>query len=314
MKLSLDEFDPELCLFCGQVFRFRRTDFGFEGVDGSNFYRIGFDGSLLPPLIEPFLQCDLTLKGSEQQSLGLSEAIPQVHEPNPERPEGVPQSPDPAYASLLRLEVDYDELWTRLAKLGPELLPFRRKGHRMLRPSDPIETFFCFLCSSNNNIKRITQMIDKLASFGEPFPGSDFRRFPSAQTLAGVGEPRLREMGFGYRARSISRAATKLANDPNWFEKLKAASFEEAIGQLRELDGVGPKLADCIALFALDHGEAVPVDTHLWQAFCRVYRPDWATVTLTEKRMRETGDFMRDRFGNLAGFAHHVLFVDNLRR
>ncbi|MEQ1821790.1 MAG: hypothetical protein ABL949_04730 [Fimbriimonadaceae bacterium] len=264
-------FDPELCLFCGQVFRFRHVDSGFAGIDGPNVYRLNTSGELI-------------------------------------------EGDSTAFGSLVRAELDYDQLWGRLAELGPELVGMRRQGHRMLRPSDPVETFFCFLCSSNNNIKRITQMIDKLASFGEPMPDHTFQRFPTAQVIAEVGEARLRELGFGYRARGISRAAQKLANEPDWFNSLKKASYADAAGQLRELDGVGPKLADCIALFALDHGEAVPVDTHLWQAFCRTYRPDWRGVTLTEKRMRDVGEFMRDRFGDLAGFAHHVLFVDNLMR
>jgi len=38
--------------------------------------------------------------------------------------------------------------------------------------------------------------------------------------------------------------------------------YRDAHERLLELQGVGPKVADCICLFGLGWGEAVPVDTH----------------------------------------------------
>ena len=45
--------------------------------------------------------------------------------------------------------------------------------------------------------------------------------------------------------------------------------------ELVAITGIGHKLADCIGLFALWHTEAIPVDTHLWQAAVRHYFPEW---------------------------------------
>ena len=78
------------------------------------------------------------------------------------------------------------------------------------------------------------------------------------------------------------------------------------------IDGVGPKLADCIALFGLHFTEAVPVDTHIWQQIVRLYRPEWKNASLTGKRYKEAGDLLRERFGILAGWAQQILFYDNL--
>ena len=46
---------------------------------------------------------------------------------------------------------------------------------------------------------------------------------------------------------------------------------------LCELPGVGPKVADCVALFSLDQAGTVPVDTHVWQIACRDLDPTLST-------------------------------------
>ena len=54
-------------------------------------------------------------------------------------------------------------------------------------------------------------------------------------------------------------------NDPTLLgNKLEGGrpGYREAHGQLLELQGVGPKVADCVCLMGLGWGEAVPVDTH----------------------------------------------------
>ena len=74
-------------------------------------------------------------------------------------------------------------------------------GVRVLR-QDPVECLFQFLCSSNNNIKRIERMVNVLASYGD-YLGTvdlvDFYQFPSVDRLADVSEEELRDAGFGYR-------------------------------------------------------------------------------------------------------------------
>ena len=75
--------------------------------------------------------------------------------------------------------------------------------------------------------------------------------------------------------------------------------------------GIGNKLADCICLYGLHYEEAVPIDTHLWQAACRVFFPEHEGKALTELRYRQVGDFFRDRFGKLAGWAHLYLYYEN---
>lgn len=61
---------------------------------------------------------------------------------------------------------------------------------------DPTECLFSFICSSNNNIPRITLMLDRLrAAYGEPLAGGQYHAFPSIDALAAAPEQALRDLG-----------------------------------------------------------------------------------------------------------------------
>lgn len=140
--------------------------------------------------------------------------------------------------------------------------------------------------------------------------------FPSIDRIADTSESHFRNLGFGYRGASIPRVAAILASNggDRYLDDLANGDYVHARNELVSLPGVGKKLADCICLFALDFGEAVPVDTHIWQVLTRLYYPDWAGTSLTDKKYEAAAGAFRDRFGDLAGAAHQFLFVDNMER
>lgn len=107
---------------------------------------------------------------------------------------------------------------------------------------------------------------------------------PSALTHDSV-EAHLRQLGFGYRAKYIARTALMISqeHDEGWLDSLRnpespvlgakisdagkflpggREGYREAHEALLALQGVGPKVADCVCLMGLGWGEAVPVDTH----------------------------------------------------
>jgi N-glycosylase/DNA lyase len=210
---------------------------------------------------------------------------------------------------LFRLDVALPALHAELIRRGPELEPIiaRWPGLRLMRPSCAREMLFTFLCTANNHLPRIASMVERMAALDGP-------GFPSLERLAEVSEGEWREKGFGYRGRTLPLVARELIarGGEEWLAKLHARPYCEVVEALEELPGVGPKLADCIALYAFDKTAAAPVDTHLWQAYCAVYGQ--TGKTLTDARKREVGEALRDRFGDLAGFAQQFLFVDHLRR
>ena len=203
-----------------------------------------------------------------------------------------------------------EALQNEILEAAPELAPYvgGLPGFRLMRPSSPTEALFSFLCTSNNQILRITPMVRALAAYGE----QNF--FPSVEELAKISEQELREKGFGYRAKTIPEAARQIMErgGEDWLGQLKQKPYDEAIEALLQLSGVGPKLADCICLFALDKMESVPVDTHVWQAACRVYFPEFEGKSVTAARYKAIGDHLRTRFEHRAAWVQQFLFYGNL--
>ncbi|KAM7253355.1 hypothetical protein ACFE04_025973 [Oxalis oulophora] len=192
------------------------------------------------------------------------------------------------------------------------------EGVRVLR-QDPVECLFQFLCSSNNNIKRITKMVDFMSSMGSYLgcvEGIDFYEFPTLDRLALVTEQELREAGFGYRAKyivgTIDVLRSKQGGGAEWLYKLRELELQEVIEALCTLPGVGPKVAACIALFSLDQHHAIPVDTHVWRIATRELLPELAGVRLTHKLCSRVSEAFVNKYGKYAGWAQTLLFIAEL--
>ena len=185
-------------------------------------------------------------------------------------------------------------------------------GIRILR-QDAWEALVGFICSSNNNIIRISQMVspslpthhanieskthrpssqmEKLClHYGHLVGYIDAKPFYDMPTPAALTHPdveaHLRQLGFGYRAKYLYQTAVMITQEsPGWLDGLRnpespllgtrstsagemlprgREGYRRAHEQLLALQGVGPKVADCVCLMGLGWGEAVPVDTHGW--------------------------------------------------
>ena len=117
-----------------------------------------------------------------------------------------------------QLDVDLAPFYKRWAEADPvfETISQTFSGVRMLR-QDPVENLFSFICSANNNIKRISGMVENLCShYGEVVAtvgDEKYHAFPSIDHLAAKDidiESHLRKLGFGYRAAYISKTARQL--------------------------------------------------------------------------------------------------------
>ncbi|KMZ63578.1 N-glycosylase/DNA lyase [Zostera marina] len=191
-------------------------------------------------------------------------------------------------------------------------------GARVLK-QNPVECLFQFLCSSNNNIKRIEKMVSSMERFGDflgNVGGFDFYKFPSIDRLSCISEQQLRDAGFGYRAKFVVGTVKALQEKPgggeHWLDSLRKMELCSVVRELCTLPGVGPKVASCVALFSLDQHHAIPVDTHVWQIATRYYIPELADAKLAPKLFSRVSDAFVAKFGKYAGWAQTLLFIGEL--
>jgi N-glycosylase/DNA lyase len=199
--------------------------------------------------------------------------------------------------TLFQLVPDYQRQIARLQQ-DPTIAPLLSKyaGLHVMR-QDLHETIIGFICSSQSNIPKIRMNLQLLSTnCGEEIDGHF--HLPKAGTS--LDHATVLGAKTGYRAKFIVGTNKLLSED--FFKKVKTADYVESHALLCELPGVGPKIADCICLFALGHGEAFPVDVHILRAMRALFPK--AKLT-SEQRMKA---FAQKRWGKDAGLAQQFIY------
>ena len=179
----------------------------------------------------------------------------------------------------------------------------RFRGLRVLR-QDGWETLASFICASFNNIKRIEGMIERLCqAYGAPVALNGFRgfSFPRPEALAGASERKLRALGLGYRAPYLRSTARLVAERTLPLEQLSRVDYDATKAALLACDGVGDKVADCVALFGFEKYEAFPIDVWMERALRYYFRHRKLTRAVAH-------DYARRHFGPYAGYAQQYLY------
>ena len=161
------------------------------------------------------------------------------------------------------------------------------------------EMIISFIISANNNIKRIQSLVEKLSNKCGTDMG-EFHAFPTPEQLSTLSVDDLKQMGMGFRAKYIYETTKKLQNVD--LESFRSKDTNELLEYLSTLSGVGPKVADCIALFGYHKMDCFPVDT--WVE--KIYNSYFSTEKETNRvKIREN---LISTFGNLSGYAQQYLF------
>ncbi|MEA5002469.1 MAG: DNA glycosylase [Christensenella sp.] len=259
-------FEPRHIFDNGQTFRFDEVAHGvFEGVAHGRFLRVTKNGDTVT-----------LFPSSADEYNGI-------------------------WKNYFDLETNYDGLF---CDCGDEALRKGREygcGLRLLN-QQPFETLIAFIVSANNNLKRIKGILRRICDrCGQPFlfEGKTYYAFPKPAELAAMDEQALKECGSGYRAPYIREAARMVASGFD-LETLRAKSYPDAKKELVKLPGVGPKVADCILLFALGFRDAFPAD--VW--IKRVLKEHYGF----EGNDRQAYAFAKEKFGEYAGIAQQYLF------
>jgi len=267
MKIKVDDFDLELTMDSGQVFGFTK--------DAAK----GYTGSLAG------VHCRFSQEGNVL-AFDKKEALP--------RAEAVAHYFDLHHdLSLTYSILESDE---KLRGLGRSL-----KGLRLIR-QDAWQGLACFILSSNNNVKRIQHIHRNLIRHFEQRRKSGLKGFPSALEIASSHEGVLRELGLGYRAPFLWAASKYVAGNPACLDHIREAEYAEACEKVIAFPGIGPKVADCVLLYAFQKYEAFPVDVWILRIMRKLY---FRNRSVSEKKIQEFG---QKRWGKDAGYVQQYLF------
>ncbi|MBR0136548.1 MAG: DNA-3-methyladenine glycosylase 2 family protein [Clostridia bacterium] len=241
---ELNGFDLKKSAECGQAFRWKACDFNYAAGETAAYTCV--------------------LSGRPIRAAQLGDGL-SVHP--------CKEGEERFFINYFDLERDYEGIEKLIAddRRLSVCLP-GASGIRVFN-QDPFEALISFIISANNNIKRISGIIDRLCMLAGQeieFCGTRMYAFPEPSAIAALSVKQLQDIGAGYRAPYIIDSAKRIA-DGYELEKLRGLSLEEARKELLAFKGVGPKVCDCILLFSLGHTDAFPIDVWIDRAMKELF-------------------------------------------
>lgn len=222
-----------------------------------------------------------------------------------------------------RLDDNIEAIYDGLSRRDPKMAELVRKyrGLRVMR-IDPWECLVFFILTARSDIDRAMQNMERIADefcSGPPLDGYNgiHYAFPRPSDLCeGNALERLNRVIVGLRSKGprIYKAAYAASSGCFDFDTLKnTLNVRGVVTKLdTQFEGVGPKSANCVALFALDKLDGFPIDTHIFNTLNRLYgnEPDYPTAVTPTAVSR--WEWCRKKFGCHAGYASQFLFMDSL--
>ncbi len=208
------------------------------------------------------------------------------------------------------LDTNYSEYKKELSNIDnfmEESIKFG-KGIRILK-QDLWECIISFIISANNNIPRIKKIIEKISKqYGKKieFEGNTYYEFPTPEELAKASVEDLRALGTGFRDKRIFNTTKMILEKEVDLEKMaKMENTQDMRNELLKLDGVGPKVADCILLFSLKRLDVFPIDVWVRRVMNDLYIHNEDEEKVNKQQLQKLAE---EKFGNLSGIAQQYLF------
>ena len=275
ISLKCECFNLKYTVECGQCFRWEKidgTDNAYVGVIKDRVIKISQDGNIL------------NIRSNNMENL------------------------ERVVIDYFDLNVNYKKIEDDISKIDNNVKKAVRNttGIRILN-QDIFETLISFIISANNNIPRISKSIKDISKkYGTKvnFDGEEYYLFPTVTQLDGVTEEEYRKCGVGFRAKYIKNTVNDILNkkvDINSCKNLETKKLREL---LMSMQGVGPKVADCILLFACQRKEVFPIDVWVERVMCLLYFKETNKIL----KKREILEYANSNFGEYAGIVQQHLF------
>ena len=186
------------------------------------------------------------------------------------------------------------------------------EGLKIFR-QDPFQCMISFIISSNSNIQKIKNSLEKITEkFGTQvkIQNKEFFLFPKPEKIANASIDKIKTCGVGYRAPFIKQAAKMVVLKKIDFKYLEKCNYHEAKKNICLVPGIGNKVADCIMLFSLNKLDAFPLDTWMIKILEKYYSKEFKieTKTITQKQYELLHEKIVNYFGPYCGYAQQFLF------
>lgn len=291
-----NDFDPKDILECGQIFRFKKLENGYQvfsldktaviqAYDSFDNFCQEFNYQVCDKKVvqNKYVKCYKIITNSTNY-----------------------------FANFFDLNTDYNAIKKELiscanvSQIMSECINYA-SGIRILN-QDFFEALISFVISQNNNIKRIQKIIENICTKYGTNKGN-FYAFPTPIQLQKATEQELVYLGAGYRAKYILNAVDfYLTINPSEFAKTSSEFMEKT---LISVNGIGQKVCDCVMLFGLHKMNYFPVDTWNEKVYQKYFASDYAKqdANLNKKIDRVV---IRNRFVEIfkdnSGYAQQYLF------
>ena len=196
-------------------------------------------------------------------------------------------------------EDDLDHIISEISKADPYVaqLSSACPGMRILR-QEPWECLATYLLATNANVKRIAKMVEAVCDhFGKDLGGR--HAFPTPREILD-GSDCISECKLGFREQRFVILADRVESGDFDPYALTEMDYKECNAALQGINGVGPKVADCVSLFGYGHLNAFPVDVRIAKVMEQRYGVTGSYAKVSEYGMR--------KFGMYAGYAQEFLY------
>ena len=276
IDIPLDSFNLEHIFECGQCFRWEKIDeYSYIGIIDDTVLKVKIDNDKL-------VISGVTDKKDIQNYL----------------------------IEYFDLNRDYSNIKSKLSSIDKYMKESIDYGYGIRILNQNIwECIISYIISANNNIPRIKKIINNLSTrFGKKvtFEGNNYYLFPTIDQLATASVEDFRAAGAGFRDIRLYTTTQAIYNKDFDLSKLIQINDTNEIEKiLLELDGVGPKVANCIMLFSLKRFDVFPVDVWVRRVMNELYIHAKDENKINSK---EIVKLAHDKFGDLSGIAQQYLF------
>ena len=208
------------------------------------------------------------------------------------------------------LNTDYEEIEEKISKIDKnvESAVKNTSGIRILN-QDFFEMIMSYIISANNNIPRISKSILEISKrYGKKieFEKDIYYLFPKLGELLNVSEEDFKKCGVGFRARYLKNTVKYIKENNINFDEMNKLDTATLKNELMKMQGVGPKVAECIMLFSMKRKEVFPIDVWVERVMSKLYFKDLEGKV----KRKDIIKYSENNFKEYAGIVQEHLFMN----